>query len=354
MTQIVPRSDEFRTTWPIVRNAHRIELDMQAGNATHRGKHGVRIPSTQFIAGREQVLDAFVQTAATSRSRIHLETFKLGEPQAQAIQRSMDAGTQLQVMSSTSSGARQEIAELTAPLGARAHVTRYGESTAHDAGAVHAFSHSKLAVSDYERATVSTAALQLDDTVRMDWGLTVTGPPAAAAGRVLDVAEQAPEVQRRAMAEASKVGMHFNDKLVGARFASDAWMGAISSAQPGDRALVVTKKLTSVAAARALAAAHERGVQVEVIAGRTKDRAAGILRDAGVPSFINRWPGASLHGNVSVIGDQLLLGSMYLAKRPLGDASSSVSRELLVSTRDPGAVADAVRAIRDIPTQPMA
>jgi hypothetical protein len=130
-------------------------------------------------------------------------------------------------------------------------------------------------------------------------------------------------------------------------------MGAIGSAHAGERALVVTKRLTSTAAARVLAAAHGRGVNVEVIAGRTKPRAVGILQDAGVPVSTNVWPGPSLHGNLTVVGDQLLLGSMYLSKRPLGLATHSASRELMISTRDPAAVTDAVRAIREIRVQPL-
>jgi hypothetical protein len=171
--------------------------------------------------------------------------------------------------------------------------------------------------------------------------------------RVLDVADGSAKLQRRMMAAAARDGVHFNDRLFGARHATDAWMGAIESAQAGDRALIVTKKLTSVAAARTLAAAHQRGVNVEVIVGRTKARAAGILRDTGVPTATNQWPGASLHGNLFVVGDQLMLGSMYLSKRPLGLAAHEASRELLVSTRDPDAVADAVRAIREIRIRPL-
>jgi hypothetical protein len=94
-------------------------------------------------------------------------------------------------------------------------------------------------------------------------------------------------------------------------------------------------------------------VNVEVIAGRTKPRAVGILQDAGVPVSTNVWPGPSLHGNLTVVGDQLLLGSMYLSKRPLGLATHSASRELMISTRDPAAVTDAVRAIREIRVQPL-
>ena len=300
---------------------------------------------TNFVAGKQAVLAELIDTAAAARTSMDVDVFRAGGAFANELASSIADGVRTRAFVTNSRAALAEVRPIVDAGNGSGRVVPYGGKVkGHET-----FNHVKLVQADGERLTVSTAAMTMDDVDRIDWGMTVTGAPAAAAHRVARALESGgTKALRRALAEADAAGLHYNEPKAGTYHATAAWLRAIAGARPGTDIWIATKKITSVDAAHALIDASDAGVGVHLVVARPSDKVRGILAGSGVDARVTPWPGPSLHGNLTATADRVLLGTMYYSKRALGTSTAGSSRELLLAATDPTAVAQARSAIEAI------
>lgn len=305
---------------------------------------GYLVGEVQLISGGAKIAQRYLEIATRAEGTVALEAFRTRATFWSAFGAALPDETKLVV--STSKGKELQYGWKTLKKAVPdVEILKIGDKKAHT------ITHAK-SISTPDEALASTAVLDGGDPTRLDWALYVRGDQARAIHDVNLARHSGDEIELlAAQNRARAVQVFYNDPTTEVLYATEALEAAIRGARANDPLDIAVKEIKERKFISLVGKAFDDGAHGEVVTtDMTTKRTFDLLDELDIPNRVNDEDLAKLHGNMYVIGDQLLLGTVYPNKRPLGRHATKGSVELLIGTRDPVAVAQAREAIHNIPS----
>lgn len=299
------------------------------------------MPQAQLISGGKAILERVLDIAAAPCKDLAYDAFRISPKFGTRLGKVIHPDTELDLIASACKDSRKMIKAANDGLPSDANFLEFGSKDGTT------FSHAK-SISNGQEAMVMTASQDKINPNHLDWGLSVEGPQAQAIVDVNNAIEAGQEdLIRAAIIHADEVGVHYNDPTLDLYFATKKVEGALKAVKPGDEVDFATKEVTDEKMGKLIANAFDNGAEGEVVHTRELRKDVNdLLTKVDVPTRATTE--AKIHGSLYVFDDELILGTMYLAPRPTGRHHEVASREILISTREPEAVAQARAAIANI------